>query len=486
MQCVILAGGLGTRMRAFTEKIPKSLIPIGTGPFLHYQLHWMANQGVSNVVICLGYRGNLIRDYAGEGTRWGLQIRYVDEGDQLRGTAGALRLALDSGVLEPTFLVTYGDSFLPVDFPEIWEVFESSGDDALMTVLKNADQWDRSNACFNGRKVTLYDKNLRQKPENMAYIDYGLMAFLKSTIEREVSPHQVADLANLLHALSIRGRLAGLEMKERFFEIGSPQGLADFKQYAKDKKLAIERSFMAFPKLNIAVFADGAQREAMLKRYHEGFVKGFTTNPTLMAKAGIRDYEQFAHSILSEIKDLPISFEVFSDEFDEMEKQASLINSWGPNVNIKIPITNTRSQSSIPLIRRLLDKGLKLNVTAILAPAQIEDLRRNLQPKDDVIVSIFAGRVADAGVDPIPMMKKAVADYRSLPKAKILWASPREVLNIYQAEECGCHIITATDDLIGKLVLHGKDLTEFSLDTVKMFYEDAKKAGFSLRPPIKA
>jgi len=237
---------------------------------------------------------------------------------------------------------------------------------------------------------------------------------------------------------------------------------------------------MSFPDLKIAVFADGAHRDAMIKRYQEGFVKGFTTNPTLMAKAGLKDYQAFAESVLSVIKELPISFEVFSDDFDEMEKQARLIGSWGPNVNIKIPITNTQGASALTLIRRLLDHGLKLNITAILAAEQIEGLRQILKAADDVIVSIFAGRIADSGVDPMPMMKKAVMDYRPLPKVKILWASPREVLNIYQAESCGCHIITATDDLIEKLHLHGKPLNEFSLDTVKMFYNDAQKAGFSL------
>jgi transaldolase len=242
---------------------------------------------------------------------------------------------------------------------------------------------------------------------------------------------------------------------------------------------------MSFPDLKIAVFADGAERGAMIKRYQEGFVKGFTTNPTLMAKADLRDYQAFAESVLSVIKELPISFEVFSDNFDEMEKQARLIGSWGPNVNIKIPITNTKGTSAFPLIRRLLDNGLKLNVTAILAAGQIERLRKLLKASDDVIVSVFAGRIADTGVDPIPMMKKAVKEYRSLPKAKILWASPREVLNIYQADACGCHIITATDDLIEKLHLNGKPLKEFSLDTVKMFYNDAQKAGFSLRIPAK-
>ena len=163
-----------------------------------------------------------------------------------------------------------------------------------------------------------------------------------------------------------------------------------------------------------------------------------------------------------------------------MERQARLIGGWAANVNIKIPITNTKGESSLPLIRRLLDNGLKLNVTAIMPQTQLDALKKILKPADDVIISIFAGRIADTGVDPIPAMKKAVAAFKPFPKAKVLWASPREVLNVYQAEQCGCHIITATDDLIAKLAQHGKPLDEFSLDTVKMFFNDAQKAGFKL------
>jgi transaldolase len=232
--------------------------------------------------------------------------------------------------------------------------------------------------------------------------------------------------------------------------------------------------------MKIQVFADGAKQEDMVKRYREGVVKGFTTNPTLMAKAGIKDYEKFARSILAEIPDLPISFEVFSDDFTEMEAQAVKISSWGQNVYVKIPITNTKSSPALELIRRLLDKRLKLNVTAILTEAQINDLHRILTPWDEVIVSIFAGRIADTGVDPIPMMRKAVALYQDRPRAKILWASTREVLNVFQADQAGCHIITVTDDILGKLALCGKDLNSYSLDTVKMFYEDARKAGFKI------
>jgi transaldolase len=237
---------------------------------------------------------------------------------------------------------------------------------------------------------------------------------------------------------------------------------------------------MGFPELKIAVFADGANRADMVKRYKEGFIKGFTTNPTLMAKIGLTDYEKFARDVLTEIKDLPISFEVFSDEFDEMERQAKKIASWGANVNVKIPITNTRGESAIPLIRKLFDQGTKINITAIIAEEQWIALQKALKPQDDAIISIFAGRIADTGRDPIPLMTRAVALFKSLPKAKVLWASPREVLNIYQAEAIGCQIITATDDLIGKLALHHKPLLDYSLDTVKMFFNDAQKAGFKL------
>ncbi len=233
--------------------------------------------------------------------------------------------------------------------------------------------------------------------------------------------------------------------------------------------------------LRIRIFADGADAAAMVKRYREGFVRGFTTNPTLMAKAGVRDYAAFARDVLGVIRDLPISFEVFSDDFAEMERQALLIASWGPNVNVKIPITNTLGVPSLPVIQSLLAKRVKLNVTAILAREQWLGLRELMSPQDDVIVSIFAGRIADTGVDPVPMMAQAVEDYRAFPKAKVLWASPREALNVYQAEACGCHIITATDDLLSKVqTLRGKCLSEFSLETVRMFHGDARKAGFQL------
>lgn len=229
------------------------------------------------------------------------------------------------------------------------------------------------------------------------------------------------------------------------------------------------------------VFADGANAGAMLRRYREGGVSGFTTNPTLMAKAGITDYEAFAREVLSVIQDLPISFEVFSDDFTEMERQALRIASWGANVNVKIPITNTRGDATLPVVRALLRRKVKLNVTAILVRAQWLGLREVMEPDDDVIVSIFAGRIADTGVDPVPLMTQAVADFQSHAGAQVLWASPREVLNVYQAESCGCHIITATDDLLAKLhKMRGMDLGQLSLETVRMFHEDASRAGFRL------
>ncbi len=232
--------------------------------------------------------------------------------------------------------------------------------------------------------------------------------------------------------------------------------------------------------MKIAVYADGANRNDILKRHKEGLVKGFTTNPSLMVKAGITDYAGFAESILKEVTDMPFSFEVFSDDFPEMERQAIKIGAYGKNVYVKIPISNTKGESALPLCRKLLDQGLKLNVTAILTDAQVRALHEVVKPTDDVIVSIFAGRIADTGVDPIPMMERAVALYRDKPGCKILWASTREVLNVYQAEWAGCHIITVTDDVISKLALKGKNLEAYSLDTVKMFYQDALKAGFHI------
>jgi NDP-sugar pyrophosphorylase family protein len=240
MQTVILAGGLGTRLRPVTEDVPKAMVEIGGQPFVDHQLRWLASCGVREVVFAIGFRGDLIREFVGGGSRWGLQANYVDEGDDLRGTGGALRLAADRGVLQDRFLVTYGDSFLPVDFGAVWKQFLSRREPALMTVLNNGDRWDTSNACFDGDKVTLYDKNAPPpKPSQMRFIDYGLSAFRKSVIVEEVPSGAKADLADLFHRLSLRGELAGFEVGQRFYEIGSFQGIRDFEEYLKKPRGSI-------------------------------------------------------------------------------------------------------------------------------------------------------------------------------------------------------------------------------------------------------
>lgn len=232
--------------------------------------------------------------------------------------------------------------------------------------------------------------------------------------------------------------------------------------------------------LKIKLFADGAELSAIKEAYREGLVKGFTTNPTLMKKAGVTDYEAFAKAVLSEITDLPISFEVFSDEFEAMEREARKIASWGSNVNIKLPITNTKGESSIPLIRKLSADGLYLNVTAILTLEQVTAVAGALSGGVKSIVSVFAGRIADTGRDPVPYMNEAASILEFRPDAELLWASSRELLNIFQAEQCGCHIITVTNDILKKLSMVGKDLDALSLDTVKMFHSDAQSAGYKL------
>lgn len=232
--------------------------------------------------------------------------------------------------------------------------------------------------------------------------------------------------------------------------------------------------------LKIKIFADGADKAGMLEMYAKPYIKGFTTNPTLMRKAGIKDYRAFALDILKAIPDRPISFEVFSDEFSEMERQAREIAGWGQNVYVKIPITNTRQEPSYDLIRRLTRAGIKLNVTAMLPLEQVRDLAQYLAGGAPVYVSVFAGRIADTGRDPVPLMAAAVELLRDLPNAELIWASPRELLNIFQAESIGCHIITTTNDILKKLELISRDLREYSLATVKMFYADAQKAGFVL------
>ena len=232
--------------------------------------------------------------------------------------------------------------------------------------------------------------------------------------------------------------------------------------------------------LKVKLYADGADRDGMLEMYQEPYIQGFTTNPTLMKKAGISDYEAFAHDILQAIPDRPISFEVFADEFDEMERQALTIRTWGENVYVKIPVSNTRQEMSYGLVRRLSDAGVRLNITAILTLSQVQAVADAVEDGPESIVSVFAGRIADTGLDPVPLMSEALEILQAAPKAELLWASPREVLNIYQANSIGCHIITATNDLIRKLSLAGKDLAQYSLETVQMFYDDATRAGYQL------
>jgi transaldolase len=232
--------------------------------------------------------------------------------------------------------------------------------------------------------------------------------------------------------------------------------------------------------LKIKIFADGADVASIKKLYAQGIVKGFTTNPTLMRKACVSDYETFARAVLEEITDLPVSFEVLSDEFNVMEAEARKIAGWGKNVNIKIPITNTRGESSIPLVKKLAGDGVNLNITAILTVPQVEAVSRVLCRGVKSIVSVFAGRIADTGRDPVPCMKKACEILSANSDAELLWASTREVLNICQAAECGCHIITVTSDILQKLKMLEKNLDELSLETVKMFYNDAQHAGYKI------
>ena len=234
------------------------------------------------------------------------------------------------------------------------------------------------------------------------------------------------------------------------------------------------------PDLKIAIYADGADVRDMTAARDGGLVKGFTTNPTLMRKSGVADYAAFAQEALAATGGMPISFEVFADDFDEMERQAKLIATWGDAVYVKIPVTNTKGESAVPLIKRLADAGVKLNVTAILTLEQVKAVVDVLNPDVPAIVSVFAGRIADTGRDPVPLMREAAAICAEKPKSMLLWASPRELLNIFQAEECGCQIITCTSEILKKLAMVGKPLDELSLDTVKMFYNDASAAGFKL------
>jgi transaldolase len=233
-------------------------------------------------------------------------------------------------------------------------------------------------------------------------------------------------------------------------------------------------------KLKVQIFADGADKAGMLEMYNKSFIKGLTTNPTLMKKAGIKNYEAFAKDILNDVKDKSISFEVFSDDLDEMEKQALKIATWGDNVYVKIPVTNTKGIPTYSLIKKLADKGVKVNVTAIMTLEQVRDVVLSLNQNVPSYVSVFAGRIADTGVDPVPLMSAAVQITSMNSKAEVIWASPRELLNIFQADEIGCQIITVTNDILKKLELVDYNLSSYSLDTVKMFYNDALAAGYDL------
>ena len=232
--------------------------------------------------------------------------------------------------------------------------------------------------------------------------------------------------------------------------------------------------------LSVKIFADGADLAGIRAMAATPWVRGFTTNPTLMRKAGVRDYREFALQVLEAVPDRPVSFEVFADDLDEMERQAREIARWGLNVNVKIPVTNTRRESSAPLLRRLTQSGVKVNVTAVFTLEQVKDVIEALAEETPAIISVFAGRIADTGVDPVPLMREALKIMQARPRAELLWASPREALNVVQAHEAGCHIITATSDILAKLSFLGKDHERYSLETVEMFHRDARAAGYTI------
>ena len=232
--------------------------------------------------------------------------------------------------------------------------------------------------------------------------------------------------------------------------------------------------------LQVKIFADGADKIGMLEMYEKPYIKGLTTNPTLMKKVGITDYAAFCKDILETVNDKPLSFEVFSDDFNEMERQALEIASWGDNVYVKIPVTNTQGETCYSLVKNLADNKVKVNVTAIMTLEQVKNVVDVLDPEVPSYVSVFAGRIADTGVDPVPLMTEAVSILESKPAAELIWASPRELLNIFQADEIGCQVITVTNDILKKLSLVDYDLNDYSLDTVKMFYNDAVSAGFKI------
>jgi transaldolase len=237
--------------------------------------------------------------------------------------------------------------------------------------------------------------------------------------------------------------------------------------------------------LRVKLFADGADFDSIVALATNPIIRGFTTNPTLARNAGVRNYEEFGRKVLAAVSNRPVSLEVFADDFAGMIRQARAIASWGKNVNVKIPVTNTNREFSGDVVRQLSAEGIVVNVTAITTVDQVRRVAANLSPDVPAIVSVFAGRVADTGVDPTPMMGEAVKVLRERPKAELLWASPRELLNIFQADAVGCHIITATKDILAKLSLVGKDLDDYSLETVKMFRRDAVAAGFAIGDPVE-
>ena len=232
--------------------------------------------------------------------------------------------------------------------------------------------------------------------------------------------------------------------------------------------------------LKVKIFADGADKAGMLDMYKNPHVKGFTTNPSLMRKAGVTDYEVAAKDIVKAIPDRSISFEVFADDFAEMERQGRRITTWGKHVSVKIPITNTKRESALPLVRKLSQEGIALNVTAIFTLEQVQGVVDAVKGGAPCFVSVFAGRIADTGIDPVPIMAESVKRLQGAPNTELIWASPRELLNIFQADEIGCQVITVTNDIIKKLSLVGKDMNEYSLETVKAFYDDGKAAGYKL------
>jgi len=233
-------------------------------------------------------------------------------------------------------------------------------------------------------------------------------------------------------------------------------------------------------KMKIKIFADGADLTSMVEMASKPFISGLTTNPTLMKKAGITDYVKFAKNVLKEIQNKPVSFEVFSDDLEEMKYQGQKIASWGDNVYVKVPITNTLGESTNRIISNLTSNGVKVNVTAVMTCEQVKHVIEYLNPDVESVVSVFAGRIADTGIDPMPIMKQSLSILRDNKRAELIWASPRELFNVIQAESIGCQIITATSDILKKLELIGLDLTQYSLDTVKMFYNDAKASGYTI------